>query len=309
MQILVAVLIAACVGSVSWALLDLVFSEERQVARRLKSLSESERREAGEIEPLSTPFRRRVIKPAGSSLASLGRRLTPGEYRERLDARCRTAGNPAGVTADAILAIQILLAIGLAAGCALLAGVVWASSASALLGAIVGLVAGWILPNVWLEQRLTERQDQIRRELPDMLDMLTITVEAGLGFDAAVAKYVQNQSGPLAQEFSVMLREVQAGVTRRDAMRALAKRCNVSELGAFVMAMVQADVFGVSIGSVLRTQSHEMRLKRRQHAEEVAQKAPAKMVFPLILCVLPATLIVLMTPAVISIARALGMMN
>lgn len=309
MNILVALLVATCVGSVSWALLDLVFSEERQVSRRLKDLSDSERREAGEIEPLSTPFRRRVIKPASGSLKALVRSLTPKEYRAHLEARCRTAGNPAGMTADAVLALQILLAVGLAVGFAALAFVLWLSTPRAILGGVVGLLAGWVLPTFWLGQRAQERQDSIRRQLPDMLDMLTITVEAGLGFDAAVSKYVQNEKGPLAEEFSVMLREVQAGVTRRDAMRSLAKRCDVSELGAFVMAMVQADIFGVSIGSVLRTQSQEMRLKRRQHAEEVAQKAPAKMVFPLILCILPATLIVLMTPAVISIGRALGIGN
>jgi tight adherence protein C len=141
-----------------------------------------------------------------------------------------------------------------------------------------------------------------------MLDMLTIAVEAGLGFDAAVTKYVRNQSGPLAQEFAVALREVQAGMTRREALRALANRCDVAELSAFITAMVQADVFGVSVGSVLRTQSREMRVKRRQRAEEIAQKAPAKMVFPLILCILPATLIVLMAPAILSIIRLFGSM-
>ena len=134
--------------------------------------------------------------------------------------------------------------------------------------------------------------------------MLTISVEAGLGFDQSVSKYVQNASGPLAEEFGMTLHEIQAGKSRRDALRALGDRASVAELRAFIMAIVQADVFGVSISEVLRTQSHEMRLKRRQRAEELSQKAPAKMVFPLILCIMPATLIVVMGPAIIKIASA-----
>lgn len=309
MTALPALMVGVSVGAVLWALLDMVFSEERVVTRRLKALSEPERREAGDVEPLATPFRHRVMKPAGQSLADAARRLTPSDYHERLDQRCRMAGRPHGLTADSALAIQLLAAIALATLAAVVAARLWDTGAAIFGGVLLGLVAGWLVPLVWLSGRVAQRKDAIRRALPDMLDMLTITVEAGLGFDAAVAKYVQNQSGPLADEFSQMLREVQAGMARREAMRALAQRCDVPELSAFVMAMVQADVFGVSVGSVLRVQSHEMRLKRRQNAEEVAQKAPAKMVFPLILCVLPATLIVLMTPAVISIGRAFGMMD
>lgn len=309
MSALPAVMIGIAVAAVSWAVLDLVFSEERQVTRRLKALSDAERREAADVEPLATPFRHRVVKPAGRSVAALAHKLTPQDYRVRLDARCRMAGHPGGVTAESMLAIQVLLSIGLAVSGALVAGSLWGTPAAIFGGVVAGLLGGWFLPLLWLNGRAEQRQDVIRRELPDMLDMLTITVEAGLGFDAAVAKYVQNKVGPLASEFSQMLREIQAGMSRRDAMRGLAQRCDVPELNAFVMAMVQADVFGVSVGSVLRIQSHEMRLKRRQNAEETAQKAPAKMVFPLILCVLPATLIVLMTPAVISIGRAFGMMG
>jgi len=309
MNLLPPLLVGVSVAAVAWAVLDLVFSEERQVTQRLKMLSESERREAGEVEPLSTPFRQRVVKPAGRSLVAVGHKLTPKEHRDRLDARCVMAGRPGGVTADAILSTQVLLAAGLAVGGGLITASLWDTPAGTLAGAVLGLAAGWLLPRAWLDGRVEQRKDALRRGLPDMLDMLTITVEAGLGFDAAVSKYISNQSGPLGSEFSLMLREVQAGMSRREAMRGLAQRCDVPELSAFVMAMVQADVFGVSVGSVLRTQSHEMRLKRRQRAEEIAQKAPAKMVFPLILCILPATLIVLMTPAVISIGRAFGMMN
>jgi tight adherence protein C len=296
------------VGAVAWATLDLIFSEERQVARRLKDLSDNERREAGEVEPLSIPFYHRVLQPAGTSMVSLFHRLAPIGYRKRLDARCRMAGRPLESDGDSMLAMKVLLAGILAVVGSVAAAAAWDSAARTAAVFLMSVVLGWFIPDIWISGRISKRKDDIRRQLPDMLDMLTIAVEAGLGFDAAVTKYVRNQSGALAQEFSVALREIQAGMSRREAMRNLAERCDVIELSTFVTAMVQADVFGVSVGSVLRTQSREMRVKRRQRAEEIAQKAPAKMVFPLILCILPATLIVLMTPVVIGIMRAFGSM-
>jgi tight adherence protein C len=176
----------------------------------------------------------------------------------------------------------------------------------ALVTALAAAGIAFLLPLMWISMKASSRQDKIRKELPDMLDMLLISVEAGLGFDAAVAKIVMRTSGPIGEEFGRMLQDSQAGLSRREALRGLADRNNVPELNAFIMAMVQADVFGISVSNILRAQSRELRVKRRQRAQEMAQKAPAKMVFPLILCVLPATLIVLMGPAVISIGRAFG---
>ena len=168
--------------------------------------------------------------------------------------------------------------------------------------AIAGLVLSY-MPDAYLRAVASDRQRRILRELPDMLDMLTIAVEAGLGFDQAVARYVQHSVGPLGREFGMALMEIQAGRSRREALRAMGERVDVAELRTFIMAIVQADVFGVSVSDVLRTQSREMRTKRRQHAEEMSQRAPAKMAFPLVVCVLPATLIVVLTPAVIGIMQ------
>lgn len=301
-----ALLIGLAVGLTAWASFDLAFSEERKVARRLKELTDGERRQVTEIEPLSMPFMQRVLRPGALSARRLFARLAPRGYRERLQAKCRMAAHPGGVDADTMIVFKIVaalaaLAIVILLGIAADRGV----AVTALMGSIF-VIAAWMLPDAWLSGRVEERQNALRRELPDMLDMLLIAVEAGLGFDAAVTKYIRNRSGPLSDEFALVLREIQAGRSRRDALRALAARCDVLELNAFVMALVQADVFGVSIGNVLRVQAREIRIKRRQHAEETAQKAPAKMVFPLILCVLPATLIVLATPAVIAIGRAFG---
>jgi tight adherence protein C len=167
-------------------------------------------------------------------------------------------------------------------------------------------VLGFLAPNFWLRSRANARKAEIRRELPDMLDMLTISVEAGLGFDAALAKYVKNGTGPLSEEFSRALQEIQAGVTRRETLRRLGHRAEVPDLTSFISAMVQADILGTSVAHVLRTQSTEMRLRRRQRAEEAAQKLPVKLVFPVVLCILPATIIAIMGPAVVRLIGLFG---
>ncbi len=303
------VLAGLSVAGVVWVVLSVVFSEERGVRRRLKQLSEHERAQAGEVEPLTKPFYERVVQPGGRGFSGLLRRLAPRQYLDRISRRLRMAGNPGGLTVDLYMAIRVVLFLA-ASGFFFLVSLLFGTSLlwAVLLALFAGVIA-YVVPEVWLNRRISKRKDAIRRALPDMLDMLMISVEAGLGFSAAVAKYVQNSQGPLADEFGIALSEMQAGLTRRVALRNLAERCDVPELNAFVMAMVQADVFGVAVSNVLRTQSREMRVKRRQHAEEVAQKAPAKMVFPLVLCILPATLIVLGGPAIIAIGRAFGMFS
>jgi len=151
-----------------------------------------------------------------------------------------------------------------------------------------------------------ERSERIRRELPDALDLLVISVESGLGFDAALSQVARNTEGPLAGEFFRVLQEMQLGTGRSDAMRALADRTDVSDLKAFITAMVQADAFGIPVANVLRIQAREMRIRRSQRAEESAQKVPVKILFPLVFCILPALFVVILGPAVITIMRTLG---
>jgi tight adherence protein C len=164
---------------------------------------------------------------------------------------------------------------------------------------------GFVLPDSLLNRKVTERQKEILKTLSDTLDLLTISVEAGLSLNAAIAQVVQNVPGVLSAEFARMLQEIQLGVPRSEAFRHLADRTDVEELNGFALAMIQADVFGVSIASVLRTQAQQLRIKRRQAAEAKAQQTPVKIVFPLVLCILPALFVVIVGPGAIQIVTQL----
>ncbi|NUT97949.1 MAG: type II secretion system F family protein, partial [Saccharothrix sp.] len=168
-----------------------------------------------------------------------------------------------------------------------------------------GAVAGFFLPDVLLLNAGQKRQAKIRDALPDALDMLTVCVEAGLGFDAALAQVARNTRGPLAAEFARVLQETQLGTSRTQALRATAERTTVAELRTFVSALVQAGELGVPIGRVLREQAKGMRVRRRQRAEEQAQKVPVKILFPLVVCLFPAIFVVILGPGAISIMRSL----
>jgi tight adherence protein C len=174
-----------------------------------------------------------------------------------------------------------------------------------VLAALLGAAVGFYLPDVLLYNAAVKRQARIQRALPDAIDMLTICVESGLGFDAAMIRVARNVEGPVAAEFSRALQEIQIGKSRTQALRAMASRTTVAELRAFVSALVQAGELGIPIADVMRVQSREMRLRRRQRAEEKAQQVPVKILFPLIGCLFPALFIIVIGPGVISIMHSL----
>lgn len=251
-------------------------------------------------EQLDKPFADRVLAPLQSRALAVGRRISGADTAERIRRKLDLAGNPAGWTVDRVLSGKVIGAV-----VGVLVGVAFSlmlESPMVKVLVIVGVtVVGFFAPNLFLYQRGYERAERLQRELPDAIDLLTISVESGLGFDAAVQQVARNTEGPLAEEFSRVLREMQIGQGRADALRALGERTNVPDMRSFVGAMVQADSFGIPVAQVLRVQSAEMRVKRRQRAEEKAQQVPVKITVPLIFCILPTLFIAVMGPAVLSI--------
>jgi len=235
-------------------------------------------------------------------LRGLALRLSPSGTAGKLQRRLDLAGNPGRWTPDRILAVKGLGLIALA-----MLGALYGlhSPALLILCAAIGGAVGFFLPDVLLYNAGQKRQAKLQVALPDALDMLTVCVEAGLGFDAALAQVARNTHGPLAAEFARALQEMQIGKSRSQALRALADRTTVPEVQTFVSALVQASDLGIPVARVLREQSKEMRVRRRQRAEGKAQQVPVKITFPLILCIFPALLVVVLGPGVINIAHSL----
>jgi tight adherence protein C len=250
---------------------------------------------------IDRPFSDRVMEPLQAKAVAVSRRLTGSDATERIRKKLDVAGNPEGWTVERVLAGKVIGAISLFLISLALTAVMGTSFTTRIVMVLGATLIGFFGPNFYLYQKTYDRSARIQRELPDAIDLMTISVESGLAFDAAVQQVARNTEGPLADEFSRVLREMQIGQGRADAMRGLADRTNVEDLKGFVSSMVQADSFGIPIAQVLRVQSQEIRVKRRQRAEERAQQVPVKITIPLIFCILPCLFIAVMGPAVIHI--------
>ena len=251
---------------------------------------------------LERTTRERVVKPTASRIAAMARHLTPRGMLTTLEGRINLAGVSDRWPLERVLAAKLLLgATGAFVG--VVRFLVDPSGAAILLGAAAA-VLGFLVPDVVLSSRARERQEIVQRELPDVLDQVTICVEAGLGFEAALARAAMTGTGPLVQELAHALQDMSLGMPRREALEQMLRRTDVADLRHFVVAIAQAERHGVPIAQVLRIQADELRDKRRQRAEERALKIPVKLVFPLILCILPALFVVLMGPAAIRIANS-----
>ena len=276
-------------------------AETRGVNRSLAVLEAMTTAPAEMTKELDKTFGERVLDPLYRRFTKLGRRITGADAAERIRHKLDLAGNPPGWTVDRVSAGKILGSLA-GLGGALVFAVLLGFSAPVLFVVVVGgLVAGFYAPNMYLYQQAHDRTKKIQKDLPDAIDLLTISVESGLGFDAALQQVARNTTGPLAGEFMRALQEMQIGMGRSDALRAMGERNTLPDLRSFISAMVQADAFGIPIGQVLRVQSQEIRVKRRQWAEEKAQKVPVKIVVPLIFCILPCLFIAVLGPAAISI--------
>ncbi len=257
---------------------------------------------------LQQPFMERVVIPIIRRFGELSTRFTPQKLLQETTLKLELAGNPGRIDASTFLATRF---VGAAVFGGLLLLISFLSANKWPLGRVVLVVGifsalGFFFPQLWLQSRINRRQNEVRKAMPDALDLLTICVEAGLGFDAAMSKVSEKWENELSIMFGRCIREVQLGKTQREALRDMADRLGLPELTSFVAAVIQSQILGVSLAKVLRIQSDQMRVKRRQYAEELAHKAPVKMIIPMALLTFPSIMIILMAPAGFQISRAFG---
>jgi tight adherence protein C len=275
------------------------------VQARLTQLGSVQARNLEELE-LQQPFVERTLRPLVARLSRMGSRLGGASSTDQAEKRLAMAGNPGDLRVADWMGVKLLVGIAVGAIMFLVFGLLALGIVSGIVFGVVGVGIGYLLPEFWLGGRIKSRQKIILKMIPDTLDLLTISVRAGLGFDAALAKVVEKLPGPLTDEFRRALAEVRVGKARRDALRDMVPRTNVQPLSNFIGAIIQAEQLGVSISKVLQIQSEQLRIERRQRAEEMAAKAPIKMLFPLVGCIFPALFIVILGPALISIVKTLG---
>lgn len=288
------------------------FSRENQgdesdpvMARLAEATQRGESVSLEDIE-LQQPFMERIVVPAIKKFGELSARFTPQKLLQETTIKLELAGNPGRIDASTFLATRFV-------GAALFGGLLLLISSlptvqwplgRVILVVIIFSFLGFFFPQMWLQSRITRRQTEVRKAMPDALDLLTICVEAGLGFDAAMSKVSEKWENELSIMFGRCIREIQLGKTQREALRDMADRLGLPELTSFVAAVIQSQILGVSLAKVLRIQSDQMRMKRRQFAEELAHKAPVKMIIPMALLTFPAIMIILMAPAGFQISKA-----
>jgi tight adherence protein C len=271
------------------------------VQARLSQLGTMQTRSLEELE-LQAPFAERTLRPLAARLSGVTRRWTSSSFTQRTEARLAQAGSPGQLRVQEWLGVKVMTAAGVAIVAFLVCLILLKTGFPMAIGiGALGVGIGYIAPEFWLSRKVKARQKQIVLEIPDALDLLTISVRAGLGFDAALGKVVEKLHGPLPDEFRRALAEIRVGKTRRDALRDIVPRTDVPALTNFISAIIQAEQLGVSISKVLQVQSEQLRIDRRQRAEEMAQKAPIKMLFPLVGCIFPSLFIVILGPALVMV--------
>lgn len=267
--------------------------------------------DAGEVpadeyeQVLAQPFLSRVVRPLGQRVFGAIASLTPRNYLDRIHASLVHAGLAGSVRAEEFVTAQVL-----ATGFGLVAAIAWSvlgdpTPRLGILAVVLLPTIGALAPSAWLSRKVNERKLAIRNDLPDVLDLMAISVEAGVAFEGAMEVVCRNFDSPLAEELSRTLKEMELGLPRREALQNLKRRTEVPELSNFVLALTQADALGMPVGRVLKAQAHEMRIRRRQWAREQAGKLPVKILFPLVGLIFPAILVVVLGPAAISIAKSL----
>ena len=280
-------------------------SDEDLLASRL--IEFSERGEVASLEEieLSQPFYERIIVPILLKVGDISARFTPQNIIEETERKMELAGNPIRIEASVFLSSRFVVAV-VFGGIGFAVSFMPQITVSPLLVVLGAAALGFFYPQSWLDGKIKARQKEIQKAMPDALDLLTICVEAGLGFDAAMSKVSEKWENELSLAFSRAIREVQLGKVRREALKDMADRIDLAEMTSFIAAVIQSEQLGVSMAKVLRIQSDQMRMKRRQRAEEAAPQAPIKMLIPMIVFTFPTILIILLVPAIFQIMGVFG---
>ena len=304
MEIFPIAVAALAAGSILLIVLGLAGSAPVDpVQARLTQLGTMQAKNLEELE-LQAPFIERTLRPLAAAISGRMSRVASTSFTEKTEKRLALAGNPGDLRVADWLGIKAICAVIFGILFFFLFAIVGILALPFPVGAgfgLIGALLGYTIPEFWLGGRVKKRQKAILMMIPDALDLLTISVRAGLGFDAALAKVVEKLQGPLSDEFRRALAEVRVGKARRDALRDIVARTEVGPLTNFIGAIIQAEQLGVSISKVLQVQSEQLRIERRQRAEEMAAKAPIKMLFPLVGCIFPSLFIVILGPAIILI--------
>lgn len=255
---------------------------------------------------LSQPLFSRVLRPLLDSMGKAVLKITPGELVASLEHKVIKAGNPGNLAVKDWVNLQAVLVLGLPVLTLLMGWFFNAPMTKLLVLLFTEFVMGFVIPGFILSKIVKSRQKIIQNSLPDVIDALTVSVEAGLSFDGALLKVVDKKPGPLAAEFEKVLQEIKVGRQKKDALRDMSQRVDIQDLSAFIGAVIQADQFGVGIANVLRIQAAQMRMKRRQSAQEKAMKAPIKMLIPMIIFIFPTLFIVLLGPVILQLMEQFG---
>lgn len=281
---------------------NFISKERQEVEKRVTEVVGSRTPTVREQE-LRDPFYRRAIKPLLIKVSLLMAKMLPAEKEAELGEKIAKAGIDHKIAPRELLVVKYLAAAGTAAFFWMLGEITAKNIFQVVLMGTAGLGLGWFLPDFYINKKGLARKQEIEKSLPDVLDLLTVSVEAGLGFDGALMKVVEKTRGVLSEEFMIMLQEIKMGKPRIEALRDMSKRADVDDLSTFTGSVILADQLGISIGNILRLQSEQIRQKRRQRAEEMAMKAPVKILIPMVLFIFPAIFVVLLGPAVIQIAK------
>ncbi len=302
MWIMIIVGLVIIVGAISLVVIGLRNPnaiDDMALQQRLEEFAQ--RGETVDLEKieLSQPFTERIVYPLARKVGELATKFTPQNALNNISKQLELAGSPANLDPTMFLALQFLAAVAFGGFLILVftfAQVKWGIGTRLLIIAFF-VFLGFYFPQLWLSGRISRRQKEVRKAMPDALDLLTICVEAGLGFDAAMAKVSEKWENELSLSFARVIQEVQLGKLRREALRDMSERLGLPEMTSFVAAVIQSELLGVSMAKVLRIQSEQMRVRRRQLAEEQAHQAPIKMLIPMGLLIFPSLMIVLLTPA------------